>query len=36
MTYVEWLRVRNALRVLAIVLAIFVLIGAGFRISFNQ
>ena len=36
MNYVEWLRVRNTLRVLAIVLGAFILIVLVLRISFNQ
>ncbi len=36
MTYVEWLRVRNVLRVLAIVLGILIAISLVLRISFNR
>ncbi len=36
MTYVEWLRVRNVLRILAIVLGILILISLIMRISFNR
>ncbi len=36
MSYVEWLRVRNALRVVAIVLGAFILIVLVLRISFNR
>ncbi len=36
MTYVEWLRVRNCLRVLAISLGVFILIVLVLRISYNK
>jgi hypothetical protein len=36
MNYVEWLRVRNCLRVVAIVLAIFVLLAVVLRVSFSR
>ena len=36
MTYVEWLRVRNVLRVLAIVLGLLILLALVLRISFNS
>jgi hypothetical protein len=36
MNYVEWLRVRNCLRCVAIVLAIFVALGVVLRISVNH
>jgi hypothetical protein len=36
MNYVEWLRVRNCLRIVAIVLAIFVVLAVVLRISANR
>lgn len=36
MNYVEWLRVRNCLRVTAIVLGVLVLVALTLRISFNR
>ncbi|HTU71769.1 MAG TPA: hypothetical protein VMF11_15810 [Candidatus Baltobacteraceae bacterium] len=36
MTYVEWLRVRNALRVVAIILGVFLLVAVVLRISYNR
>ncbi|MBV9718933.1 MAG: hypothetical protein JOZ77_06415 [Candidatus Eremiobacteraeota bacterium] len=36
MNYVEWLRVRNCLRILLIVLAIFVVIAIALRITVNR
>lgn len=36
MTYVEWLRVRNVLRVVAIVLGVLILVALVLRISFNS
>ena len=36
MNYVEWLRVRNCLRIVAILLAIFVLLAIILRVSVNR
>jgi hypothetical protein len=36
MTYVEWLRVRNVLRVVAIILVVFLLAAGAFRIYIGQ
>lgn len=36
MTYVEWLRVRNILRVTAIIMGIFIAIALGLRLYFNK
>jgi hypothetical protein len=36
MTYVEWLRVRNVLRCVAIILAVLIVVSLVLRISFNK